>query len=234
MAFSFDLLTILTISGILAILAIYVIVVYKKGWLRKESKADQAYYLCPNQKCKRVFKKPVWLTDLSQTPPESFQACPHCGRNIQTIASPSSLASSMSRTASKPPLTPNESQSLQDKLPLITKADAEKKVEFGREPAQKHGLETSASHDPSRAEGSRVPKPIFHFPQIRKDPSHQQPPESRQKGSEKGSSDSPKKCSHFFGYVRTLPKNTPIPDECLWCPSIVDCLTHESTVEAEA
>ena len=24
------------------------------------------------------------------------------------------------------------------------------------------------------------------------------------------------RCSHFFGYVKTLPRNTPIPDECLW------------------
>jgi len=32
-------------------------------------------------------------------------------------------------------------------------------------------------------------------------------------------------CAHKFGYLKNLPKNTPIPDECFGCPRIVDCLT---------
>lgn len=31
-------------------------------------------------------------------------------------------------------------------------------------------------------------------------------------------------CPHKFGYLRTLPKNTPIPDECFGCPKILECL----------
>jgi len=30
-------------------------------------------------------------------------------------------------------------------------------------------------------------------------------------------------CAHHFGYLRTLPKNTPIPDECLGCTRIMEC-----------
>jgi len=33
-------------------------------------------------------------------------------------------------------------------------------------------------------------------------------------------------CSHHFGYLRTLPKNAPLPDECLGCLNIIECLTH--------
>ncbi len=232
MAISFDLLTGLTIAGILAILAIYVIVVYKKGWLKKESKTDQAYYLCPNQKCKKVFQKPVWLTDLSKTPPESFQACPHCGLNIQTMASPSSFAGAVSDTASKPLLSPSESRGRQDRPHLIRKAAATDVGESNLE-LHKPGPHTSAPNISPKPEGSRLPKSIFKFPQNRKDaPPPQKSPEHAKKSVEKGSSENLKKCSHFFGYVRTLPKNTPIPDECLWCPSIVDCLTQEAKVEA--
>jgi len=32
-------------------------------------------------------------------------------------------------------------------------------------------------------------------------------------------------CPHKFGYLKTLPKNTPIPDECFGCPQILECLT---------
>lgn len=31
-------------------------------------------------------------------------------------------------------------------------------------------------------------------------------------------------CPHKFEYLRTLPKNTPIPDECFGCSKILECL----------
>jgi hypothetical protein len=34
-------------------------------------------------------------------------------------------------------------------------------------------------------------------------------------------------CSHYFGYLGTLPKNAALPDECLECPNIIKCLTRK-------
>ena len=34
-------------------------------------------------------------------------------------------------------------------------------------------------------------------------------------------------CLHSFGYLRTLPKNASLPDECLGCSQIIECLKHE-------
>ncbi len=226
----FEMVTALTVSGIVAILVLYIIIVYKKGWLRQESKADQAYYLCPNQKCKKVFNKPVWLTDLSKTPPSSYQACPHCGMNIQTTASPSLTPSPISDGTPKPLPSPIEVRGRQNRPHFNKNATASEKAQLGRE-LQYQSPQTSGPTNPPKSEDSQVPKPILHFPKIRRDKS-EEPSEMPKKVSGKGSSESAKKCSHFFGYVRTLPKNTPIPDECLWCPSIVDCLTQEHKVEA--
>jgi hypothetical protein len=78
-------ITVLTLTSIVAIVTLYVLIVYKKGWLKGELKADKVYYRCPNQECRRVFKEPVWLIDLSQSPPEGYQGCPHCGVNIQYV-----------------------------------------------------------------------------------------------------------------------------------------------------
>jgi len=36
-------------------------------------------------------------------------------------------------------------------------------------------------------------------------------------------------CLHHFGYLRTLPKNAPIPDECFGCQKIVECLIRAKT-----
>jgi len=42
-------------------------------------------------------------------------------------------------------------------------------------------------------------------------------------------SSSKRDCLHQFGYLRTLPKNTPIPDECFGCTKIVECLVKAKT-----
>ncbi len=229
MALSLDLLTILTISGILAILAIYVIVVYKKGWLRKESKADQAYYLCPSQKCRRVFKKPVWLTDLSHTPPESYQACPHCGMKVQAT-SPSSLTMTTSEHT-KPPVGASEIGGSKARLRFARREMTPNKSESRQE--LKLDPSTNGTINHQKPEGKQTPRSLFHLPQTQED-MQQKPPESPKRAEAKSSVESQRKCSHFFGYVKTLPKNTPIPDECLWCPSIVDCLSHKQEVDVEA
>jgi|Deesub1362B_J571_1020462.scaffolds.fasta_scaffold04167_4 hypothetical protein len=31
-------------------------------------------------------------------------------------------------------------------------------------------------------------------------------------------------CSHYLGYLKERPKNTPIPEECLLCTEMVQCL----------
>jgi DNA-directed RNA polymerase subunit RPC12/RpoP len=36
---------------------------------------------------------------------------------------------------------------------------------------------------------------------------------------------SPSGCPHHFGYLKNRPKGTPIPEECLTCKKIVQCLT---------
>ena len=38
-----------------------------------------------------------------------------------------------------------------------------------------------------------------------------------------------KDCLHHYGYLHSLPKNTPIPDECFGCPKIVDCLVSSNS-----
>ncbi|MEM0058356.1 MAG: hypothetical protein QXG58_00450 [Candidatus Bathyarchaeia archaeon] len=40
-------------------------------------------------------------------------------------------------------------------------------------------------------------------------------------GHEKAGSE----CQHFFGFLKKRPKNMPIPDECLTCNKMIDCLT---------
>ena len=36
--------------------------------------------------------------------------------------------------------------------------------------------------------------------------------------------ESPRHCSHHFGYLKTQEREKPIPNECMTCSMIVDCL----------
>ena len=38
----------------------------------------------------------------------------------------------------------------------------------------------------------------------------------------------PSGCPHFFGYLKTVPKNTRIPDECFGCPKLMECFLRRS------
>jgi hypothetical protein len=43
-----------------------------------------------------------------------------------------------------------------------------------------------------------------------------------------------KSCPHEFGYLRGLPKNKSIPEECFGCQKIVDCLRNKKTAKKVA
>jgi hypothetical protein len=65
------------------------------------------------------------------------------------------------------------------------------------------------------------PVESFEFPKAEEETLAAKPP----KVSPKSSSE----CPHYFGYLKKLPKNVPIPDECLGCVRIMECL-HSSPV----
>ena len=41
----------------------------------------------------------------------------------------------------------------------------------------------------------------------------------------------PPNCNHFFGYLRKIPKNVSMPDDCFGCPKMVECLYYNITPE---
>lgn len=43
------------------------------------------------------------------------------------------------------------------------------------------------------------------------------------KTSENADVKTPEECSHYLGYLKTVPKGDPIPDECLTCPKLIRC-----------
>jgi DNA-directed RNA polymerase subunit RPC12/RpoP len=38
--------------------------------------------------------------------------------------------------------------------------------------------------------------------------------------------DRPESCTHYVGYLKTLPEDAPIPERCLTCPSVMLCFAR--------
>src|SRR4030066_1162449 len=199
----FDMLTALTLTGIVAILALYLIVVYRKGWLKRDLKTSESYFLCPNSKCRRVFKDPIWLTDLSKKPPESYQACPHCRADLQLSHSLSSAKNvSGLKSSNKTPPSNGDSKPNERTSPVHEENVSERKGILG-------GIfKTSSAPNISKHPDSKK----LHETK----PSTQTPPKQAEQSKKQGEmnfSERPRACPHHFGYVKTLPKSTSIPDE---------------------
>jgi hypothetical protein len=167
--YTFEVVTAITLAVIGIILALYFMVLKRRGWLREDS--HESFYRCPNPECRKVFDKPIVLTDLSQNPTSVRSACPHCGFDLE--------AASLVRTSKKLEKTVKTPPNLEEPL---------KRVEASKITKEKQSSPTSKSLQA-------------------------RPPE----------------CRHFFGYLKKIPKNTSIPDECYGCPRMVDCLYYDAS-----
>ncbi len=212
----FQMVTALTIASIGAILLLYFIVLKRKGWLTEETKSVTSY-LCPNPQCRKVFEEPIKLTDLSQKPPRVFLGCPHCGIDMEKIPA---ISAEKAKTEDHdfPPIKPvvNGTQKTQPSQPSNKNTFDVKSVSVQDPPSP------AILQMPPQAKSP--PKPL---PQtLTKTAEINHKPEQRK------SAEAVKACKHYLGYVKTLPKSTPIPDECMWCTSIVKCLTGTEKIEA--
>lgn len=185
----FEIVTALTIAVIGVILALYFLVLKRKGWLTENS--NESFYLCPNQECRKIFQKPVELTDLSQNAPRVYSACPHCGFDLGTVSS--------------------SAVEKKTKMDFKTIQSSEESVVAVKTKPEMSAESTETSEKPIVTKGiQKLPTTSPKLLQAR-------PPE----------------CSHFFGYLRKIPRNTPIPDGCFSCPQMVECLSYNISEETK-
>lgn len=185
--YTFEIVTVLTMTVIGIILVLYFLVLKRKGWLTKNSnESNESFYLCPNQECRKVFQKPIELTDLSQTTPRVYSACPHCGFDLGTASS--------------------YAVGKKTKMTFKTSRSPEEFVVAAK---------TSAPEMPGESTET------LEKPTVAKD--LQKLPTAPSKSFQAR----PDGCPHFFGYLRKLPKNTPMPDECFSCLKMMECISYD-------
>ena len=58
--------------------------------------------------------------------------------------------------------------------------------------------------------------------------------EAAEDSIKKQSAEGFQKCVHQFGYLKDMPKNTPIPDECFGCPKVLRCMFPDPVQQVHA
>lgn len=228
--YTFEAVTAITITVLSIIITLYILVLKRKGWLKEETSPESSF-LYPNPESKKTFQKPMKLTDLSETPPREHSTCPHCG---------AILTASPSRTQKKPKLAVGTP--LNQEKPKITieellarknylKHSEEPKVSAGNQETVTPIKSTDIPEGP--AVTVETPKPLENSHEYRKLQHLKAKPLSTEQieASEeelptipsKNIPAKPQECPHYFGYLKAVPKNSTMPEECFCCPKIMEC-----------
>ena len=190
--------------------------------------------VCPNPKCKREIEEPILLTIHSVTPPKKYEACPYCFAKMEQelpfeqeiVPEPTEVeheevmdeSEEARSNMSVNPVLENVKVSRPSFLKKVKalfpnsngsqKEKQKKTEEFQTKPSSIKENEPVINDEP-RAEI------LFKEEETEEASIIESSPEKEKKSSG---------CPETFGYLARRPKDAPIPQQCMFCPKIVDCM----------
>jgi len=202
--------------------------------------------VCPNPRCQREIEEPILLTILSVTPQKQYQACPCCFAKLEQetpieyevpeqqveqeeaiekeeeteIEDNLSVNAVLEKVKDSGPrffkkvkaLIPNNGE-LKEKKEKIREPQAEPTVK--KEKAAKE--EQKTKHNVKKEDS----KEAFQTDSVDKEETAKEEPKIEEYAKKEiGSSG----CPETFGYLANRPKDVPIPQGCLTCLKMVDCM----------
>jgi hypothetical protein len=192
---------------------------------------EAVVFVCPNPKCRREIEEPILLTILSVTPPKKYEACPYCLSKLEQAPDEQEIApepvvaepeEAMEETAPSPHANAvlekvklSAPQLLKRVKSLIPNSNGSQKEQVEKTEAPQAKPSTKEEKLTKEEEPETETLVIYEAPK--------ETPKSEQ-SSEKESKSSG--CPQTFGYLASRPADAPIPQECLLCPRIVDCMLN--------
>ena len=150
--------------------------------------------VCPNPNCRREIKEPILLTIRSVTPPKEYEACPFCFAELEQ--GPVKKKEIPEPTIEKEKIEPKKTVAYTPVKPVLEK---------------------------EKTSGPKLLKKVKSLIPGNGEPKKEEPKASTDKPKEKTESDS-SGCPESFGYLANRDKDVPIPQTCLSCPKMVDCM----------
>jgi hypothetical protein len=226
--------TIIAVLIICVILAIYLTILRRNGWLGGSDK----FYRCPNLECKKIFRTPAKVKDLSETPPRIHYSCPECGTDIEPFLTSDISKEIATEAKIKQPVTPKPVYLKQKPEMQTTPQQSAPKPTYLKQKSEPQPATPKPVYLNQKPETQpTTPKPVY----LKQKPEPQsatpsqiqikepQPKQTVQTlksditGDNSKTAKSPG-CQYYFGYLGNRQKNESIPETCLDCPNSLDCM----------
>ena len=185
--------------------------------------------VCPNPRCQRQITDPVLLTIHSITPPIQYDACPYCLAKIEPkpqIEQKDPPEPTIEQTAA-PEHTIEQEDTLETKEPEEPEKTEKETVD---DKSGNNVLENVKDSRPSFLKKVKALIPGSNGLKKETAPKTEPKIELNTKKTElknvpfTSKEDLTNGCPETFGYLANRPKDVPIPQVCLVCPKMVDCM----------
>ena len=172
--------------------------------------------ICPNPKCRKEVKEPIQLTVRSVNPTKQYEACPYCFAKLEA------------HVEQEQQNTPELAEAEQEVLEQDEESSSNQSVNSVLEKVKVSGpnfLDRVKALIP-KSNGSEKEKQE-NFEEHKAKPSNKEKKEMEEVPKIKPSAEKENHfsgCPQSFGFLAKRPKDTPIPQQCMLCPKIVDCM----------
>jgi hypothetical protein len=204
--------------------------------------------VCPNPRCQREIGEPILLTILSVTPPKQYEACPYCFAKLEqeapieqeAVTEPTIVQEKTIETDEEAETAVNLSvntvlEKVMDSgpsffkkfkalIPSTSGLKKEKKEKTKEPQAEPVVKEEKAPKEEPKTEPivkKEDPKEAFQTDSSGEEETAKEEPKIEPSAKKESGSSG---CPETFGYLANRPKNVPIPQGCLICPKMVDCV----------
>jgi hypothetical protein len=182
--------------------------------------------ICPNPKCQKEVEEPILLTIFSVTPPKRYEACPYCFAKLEQktpLEKEEITEPSAGNIPQEEPMPEKEDENAEETSPVPEKVKDSRPKFFDR---VKSLIPNSSNR---KKDKERINEPKVE-PEHRKEqePNKKQKADTskqeEQKHMRSTSKDTTPGCPESFGYLANRQKDEQIPQSCLVCPRMVDCM----------
>ena len=177
---------------------------------------ESVVVICPNPKCRREIEEPILLTILSVTPPKEYEACPYCFANLEPEPPIEQ------KDVPEPTVDQEEVMEEKEAAPTIKSENSIlEKVKAGPRFLKKVKSLIPRSNGSQKEKRRKTEEPQAEPADKKEEKATKKEPKTEPSAKKESGSSG---CPQSFGYLANRPPETPIPQECLLCPKMVDCM----------
>jgi hypothetical protein len=188
--------------------------------------------VCPNPKCRKEIEEPILLTVRSVTPTKQYEACPYCFTKLEPEQQVEQEQQIVPESAVEKEVLEEDEESMSNQFEnsvlekvkgsgpkFLERVKALIPKSNGSEKEKQEKIEEKKAK-PSMKEKNEIkegPETEYFFTEEETEEAPKIKPSAEKENHSLG-------CPQTFGFLAKRPKDTAIPQQCMLCPKIVDCM----------